>query len=453
MSKSDLSPVEAELRDQLNTYFADVENPTFILGVSGGMDSMSLLYAFYKLDINVLVVHINYGKRGEASDKDAELVEQMAFEWGYDCQTIKVDPDDAAGENFQQWARDVRYGIFRELAEEYEAAGIAVAHHEDDQIETILQKMFRGAGLASWTGMQVWDGELFRPWLKISQQQIEDYAKEKTIPFRTDASNLESGFARNFLRNEWLVKLENHFPGWRVNVLRMAAQAETFQHAVSWIYDYISDEHYGIDREKFHDLESDLQRAIMLHAVKQQAPESSLTTDSLKRVEELASLQTGQELELVPGISIVRNRDWYVINQKEEAESFAFELDRETLKEGKILGSLFYKLQEYKDPDFDSQLYIDADKVSWPVTVRRWKDGDVFQPLGMEGHQQVADHLTNRKVSAAQKHKALAIESFEERIIAVIFPPIENRRPPGTIADPVKCDGSTKFCLNIKHTN
>ncbi len=454
MSKSDLLSIEREVKHQLEKHFASIEAPFFIMGVSGGIDSMSLLYAFHLLDISVLVVHINYGKRGEASDKDAELVEQIAFEWGYDCHTINANPAEAEGENFQQWARNFRYRIFRELADEHEADGIAVAHHQNDQIETILQKLFRGAGLASWSGMQVWDGELFRPFLNISQEKITTYAEEKAIPYRIDASNLESGFARNFLRNEWLEDLEEHFPGWKSNVLRMAEQAEVFQYALSRIYNQISSDENSIKRQKFHELEPSLQRTMILYVIKQEDPGATISTESLKRVEELSSLQTGKGVELAPGISVVRNRDIYTIQTESEDYSPHFELRLgDQLKKGNEFEELLFTLKEYEDVDFERELYLDAEKISWPLKVRTWKNGDKFKPLGMQGHQHVADHLTNRKINAAEKHKALVIESFEESIIAVIFPPIKKRQPPGTIAEHAKCDASTRLCLNIKHRN
>lgn len=456
MSRSGLSSIEKEVKDQLERYFPDIDDPFFVIAVSGGIDSMSLLYSFHRLQISALAVHINYGKRGEASDKDAELVEQIAYEWGFDCQTINADPSDAEGKNFQQWARRFRYDVFRSLAGEYNADGIALAHHRDDQIETILQKMFRGAGLASWTGMEVWDEELFRPLLNISQQEINDYAGEKAVPYRVDASNLESDFARNFLRNEWLEDLENHFPGWKSNVLRMAEQAEIFQHALSRLLDQITDPEKGISRRVFHTMEPGLQKALLLHAIKQKDRNVSVSAESLERVEDLESLQTGKAVEPVPGVSIVRNRGWYVIRTEREVTGPVCKLQIDGgLKEGINFEGLQFILRKYEEGEtaFERELYIDAEKMSWPLNVRRWTNGDRFQPLGMEGHQHVADHLTNRKANAAEKHTALVIESFEERIVAVIFPPIEKRQPPGTIADHVKCDSSTTLCLNIKHGN
>lgn len=449
MSKSELLPIESTVQKKLTKHFPEQNSPFFVVGVSGGMDSMSLLYIFKRLGISGLVVHINYQKRGEASDKDAELVEQMAFEWGFDCQTISVDPAEAKDQNFQQWARDLRYGIFRDLAEEHSADGIAVAHHEDDQIETILQKIFRGAGLTSWTGMDVWDGSVFRPFLGISRAQIEKYVEDKAVPYRTDESNLESDFARNFLRNEWLDRLTDFFPGWKQNVLRVNEQAGNYEKAMGWIARQITNE-YGIGREAFHSLDQNVQKALVLYLLKQREPGIEISHESLQQIEDIEELQTGKAIQLTGRFSILRDRDHYCIVENDSDDFPPISLQLYQLENSSFQkNTLLLSIEICDQPDFEKALYLDAEKISWPIKLRRWKSGDRLQPLGMEGHQQVSDHLTNRKVSAAKKDKALVVETFEEKICAVIFPPIKNQMPIGTIAEHVKCDSQTKHCLKI----
>ncbi len=195
--------------------------PKIILGVSGGSDSMALLYTFYKLEVEVLVVHINYGLRGNESDLDQELVEGMSTQWGIDCYSVKIENKQNEG-NFQSWARAERYRIFKELKDINNLNCIATAHHQSDQIETILQKVLRGSGVEAWEGMSVWDGELFRPFLPFSKTEILSYCEENSIPFRDDKSNLESKYARNFIRNQLEDKFDELFPGWRTNILDLS---------------------------------------------------------------------------------------------------------------------------------------------------------------------------------------------------------------------------------------
>lgn len=142
---------------------------------------MALLYALHKLNIDGLVVHVNYGLRGEESNGDQELVEQVSAMWGFEGCSIR--PGKApGGRNFQQWARDTRYEFFEDLKKEYNADAIAVAHHQDDQLETVLFRILRGSGLDKLSAMNEWDDSrsIWRPFLKIPKQDLIDFAKKST---------------------------------------------------------------------------------------------------------------------------------------------------------------------------------------------------------------------------------------------------------------------------------
>ncbi len=154
---------------------------------------------------------------------------------------------------------------------------------------------------------------------------------------------------------------------------------------------------------------------------------------------------------------MLRDREYYRIISGSGAEEKKV---IETLSRSRIASNYRYNklLLTISECTFSEELFknktlfMDVDKISWPVTLRHWRHGDQFKPLGMEGHQSVADHLTNRKVSAARKQDALVIESFEETICAVIFPPIKKRIKIGTISEEVKCEANTEKCLEIKYS-
>lgn len=411
---------------------------------------MALMYLFHRLEIDGLAVHVNYNRRGRESDMDAELVEQMAFEWGFDCHSLSVDPDEAAGRNFQQWARSVRYDACRALAAEHSADGIVMGHHEDDQVETILQKLFRGAGLASWGGMEEWDRTVWRPFLGFTGQEIMDYIDGHAIPYRTDRSNLQSDYARNFLRNEWIPELEKHFPGWRENVLRMSGQAETFGYALQWIHGRLTDNRGRIERDGLLELEPSLVRSLVLYHLHTVEPGAQVSGDTLRELEKLGSLQTGKYLQLTDQLDIVRDRDHFVITGEEPGVLPPVKVGMDALESGRVTIHGFHlELEPYDDPDFGNGLWLDADAVQWPLTLRPWREGDRFRPLGMKGHQKVSDHLTNRKVNTDARGEALVVTGAEGMIAAVLFPEREHRNPPGTVSEEAKCNGSTELCLTI----
>ena len=450
MSKSDLLPIENTVENHLGRAFPTEDNPSLVVGVSGGADSMCLLHVLHKLDARLHVVHLNYQKRGEESEKDAALVKKISEDFGIECEIVRVNPDEAEGKNFQQWARDVRYHAFEIKAEQVGANGIATAHHQDDQIETVLQKIFRGSGLANWSGMQEWDGRLFRPLLGVSREEIERYCQAKNIPFRTDKSNLDSDYARNFLRNEWLPEMQQYFPGWRRNVLRISEQGEIFASSLKYILDDITDKKDRLNRKAFLQLDEPLKKSVLLYYVNRINETEEISRDALKELSKLDNLQTGKSIQLSKHLELMRDRDHLklVVNTGDTGSFLV--IKKKDLQEKSISFNGFeFALQPYEKPNSEEMLYLDLAAVSWPVRLRRWKEGDRFQPLGMDGHQTVADHLTNRKVSAVEKDMALVLESFEETICAVIFPPIENRSTPGTISEIVKCDSSTRKCLTI----
>ncbi len=454
MNKSELLPIEQTVEQQVVATFGEKKSPIFVLGVSGGMDSMCLLHIFKKLGISTYVVHVNYKKRGLASEKDAQLVVDTARKWGVDYTTLEADPKEGEGYNFQQWAREKRYQQFEKVLERKNAVGIAVAHHRDDQIETILQKIFRGSGLASWSGMEVWDGRIFRPLLTVSREEIMAYVEKNAIPYRTDQSNLTSDFARNLLRNEWLAELSDFFPGWKENILRIRKQAECYEHALQWIADKVTDQN-GIVRKQFHSLEEDLQRSLLLHLLKKEEEGIEVTRSSLNQTEKLETLQTGKAIQLTADYLLLRDREYYRIINDIEDEKVDITLSRNRIAGNYTYNELFLTISNcaFSEKLFkDKTLFLDADKISWPVTLRQWRHGDQFKPLGMQGHQSVADHLTNRKISAVRKQDAFVIESFEETICAVIFPPIKNRTQIGTISEEFKCEANTEKCLEIKYS-
>jgi tRNA(Ile)-lysidine synthase len=346
----------------------------------------------------------------------------------------------------------VRYNIFNSRIEAIGANGITIAHHKDDQIETILQKVFRGSGLASWSAMQIWDGRLFRPLLGISRGEIESYVQERSIIYRDDESNFTSDFARNFLRNQWLPDLEQHFPGWRRNVLRIAEQGQIFASSLRFILQQITDEKDRLNRKAFLQLEKKLQRSVLVYYINQIDESAVISRAALGELDKLEQLQTRKSIQLTERLSLMRDRSYLkLVMDTGETESL-LTIQKEDLQEGGILfNGLQFEVQPFRNPDFKHCLYLDWNAIRGPLRIRRWRDGDQFQPFGMKGHQTVADHLTNRKVNATEKVEALVLESFEETIYAVIFPPMERRQPPGTISENAKFGPSTKQCLIIKN--
>lgn len=424
-------------------YFDD--GAFFISGVSGGPDSMALLYLFHKLNLKTLVVHINYGKRGKDSDLDQELVEQMAFQWNFECCAVRLDSKEAEGENFQNWARNERYRIFRELKEDYKANAIITAHHQDDQLETILQRVFRGSSPTAWQGMKEREDDLFRPLLNFTKQEIVEYCEAESVPHRTDESNLESGFARNFIRHDLSKKLDEFFPGWQQNILALRAQGSMFEASLDLIARQVWDGE-KIDLKSFSELPEDLKSAVIKNVLDKLSVSSHYSKGQLGELAKLDQLQTGKLLEAGPFV-FTRNRDEIYIHKEKKKVVISEIITEEEAAHGFSAGNIFIK--KIKENAAKSSLILDFAKLSWPLKLRNWESGDNFNPLGMQGSQKISDHLANRKIPAHLKGKALVLCGSDGTIYAIIYPGSAQNLEEGAIAELAKCENTTTTYLTI----
>lgn len=444
MPKSLDTLMQDHLKEVLNKYFE--EEDSFILGVSGGPDSMALLYLMHLLNRDVLVVHVNYGKRGDSSDKDQELVEQMSFAWGFESCSVSLDPVNAKNQNFQKWARDQRYQFFRDLKENNSAAAIITAHHQQDQVETILQKILRGSAPPAWQGMTIWDGELLRPLLPFSKDQIIKFCDANSVPFRIDESNENSDFARNFIRNQLSEKLDELFPGWQQNLLDLNTFGSAYSSAIDFVLKSISVDG-SIELKELRNLNPDLKRAVLKRFLDVNGLEGRYSKQQLKDLEEIESLQTGKSIRFGDA-ELIRDRNLIRLNKTLEIDSPEPEiLNRSDAVSGYETSYFTVKLSDQK-PSSPS-LRIDSSKLDWPLEIRQWKHGDSFSPLGLDGSQKVSDHLTNRKIPTVLREKALVLCGSGGSIYAIIYPDNADIVERGAIADPVKCDPHTQTYLTI----
>lgn len=451
MNKLESNRVINLVEEYLETCFPEKDQRSIILGVSGGPDSMSLLYILSKLNVQVMVVHCNYQLRGEESNSDQKLVEDTAFMWGFDTVSTRLDPEEAEDGNFQNWARNRRYQIFRDIKKETGADAIATAHHQDDQLETIIQKILRGAGMTAWQGMKLWNGELFRPLLEFSKAEILQFASRSHIPYRLDSSNEESTYARNFLRNGWFPILDDLFPGWRENILKVPERAKEHEALTKALIGSLMPDDRSIMRNRLIALAPEVQKPLILQILKSMDEEIRVSSGALENLEKLESLQTGKKLLFNEIWSLTRDRDRFIISEEKSDVIPAVLISRSDIRREKLLVHGFQmEEKQWQNQINSSILQLDADSLEWPLKVRVWQEGDVINPYGMEGTQKISDLLTNNKISATQKSTVLVVEVFDGRICAVIFP---HGSKPGTIADWARCTPETNTMLLIRKSD
>ncbi len=421
--------------------------------MSGGPDSMALLYLLKRAGVKTFVVHCNYGLRGKSSDNDQALVEEMCMLWNIECNTVRLDVKESSEKNFQNWARDRRYEIFFDLKKQFEANYIVTAHHQDDQIETLFQRILRGSGLSSWSGMSVMDGKIFRPLLDVSKTEIMEFVQQFNIPYRIDSTNEESTYARNFLRNNWFPELNNKFPGWRTNVLAISQRAKEFNQLVKLAAEHVVTEEGNLQRDEFLSKPEPVQRALFHYAMKNQDANTHISGKFLENINKLSMLQTGAKLPISGTWNVIRDRDYFVISTSESEKS-----EKQTVTKNDVCNngaeSKFFSLNkaDFSGDFHQNQLSLDIDSITFPITIRQWQNGDTFSPLGMQGSQLVSDHLTNRKIPAVLKKSVKVIESFDGTICAVIFPPNSGIDEIGTVSDVCRCTEKTNESLILSYT-
>jgi len=449
MNRFESSPVVKDFRENLEIV-KGLESATFVCGVSGGVDSMTLLYLLHRHNTNCTVVHCNYRLRGAESDKDRDLVEQISALWNFECITATFDPAETESQNTQAWAREKRYQVFRDIKRECKADYIVTAHHQTDQIETILQKILRGSGLSSWKGMDLVDGDLFRPLINSSKREILDFATALEVPFREDESNKEPGYARNFIRQELAPDMDHFFPGWRENVLKLPQRADEFSLMADVLLSRLMIGEKQIGRKELLEMPASLWPVVWHHFFKKNLPDISWSEGLMNRFLAIDELQTGAEIELNETWKIIRNRDHFeLVKSGRSDKGKQIKVSRNDLSNGFFLEGNRMIITSPKSLHERGSLHLDADKIKWPLTVRRWQNGDRMQCLGMKGRKKIADLLADKKISTSQKKDAILIESFDGIVTAVIFPHITADGQAGIISEQVKCSGATKQILLI----
>lgn len=319
------------IKKELNKYRIDIKGGYIIVGVSGGPDSMCLLHNLINYNCNIIVCHVNYGLRGKDSDKDEELVRKFCLKNKIKCHILKYHRK----KQDENTLRDFRYAFFRKMFKKYNTNStcakasidglIAVAHNADDQIETILMNFIRGASLKGLGGMNLLSGEIIRPLLHVSRDEITKYLKKNNIPYRIDKTNRNTIFFRNKIRNELIPVLCAYNPNITDSINR---NAEVFRDLYQFIDDFSLLLFSSISTCKKNTVEIDYKKWILLpKAMKTEVLKQSiikivgnlqdLQSVQLKEITEMLTnnISSGKK-ELLKNLSIEEKYDIIVVKLK-----------------------------------------------------------------------------------------------------------------------------------------
>ncbi|HMN31953.1 MAG: tRNA lysidine(34) synthetase TilS [Chitinophagaceae bacterium] len=407
-------------------------NKRYLLAVSGGVDSMVMCNLFLKSKFQFEVAHCNFQLRNLESDGD----EQLVLDWCKKNHIIchhqsfnTLEFKEAENISIQEAARVLRYQYFYTLLATHSLDFIVTAHHQNDNIETVLFHFFRGTGLAGMCGIPAFQQQIIRPMLSFSKQDIFNYANQNQIIFREDSSNKKNIYTRNFFRNELLPQIEKVLPNAQQNIAQNIIRfSESYQIYKQQIESY---------RKKLIEKRGNDWYVPILKLKKQQ-PLQSITYELLKPFG-FSYLQTIQILKLIDSESgrkiaaqnylLFKDRNFFIITQTRSTESqyIQFEKQNQQIETSdfklniKLLSSENYHLS--KDT---SILQLDADKIKGTLLLRKWKQGDYLYPLGMNKKKKVARILIDEKIALTDKEKIWVVES-NKNIIGIVGLKIDNR--------------------------
>ncbi|MFA6456161.1 MAG: tRNA lysidine(34) synthetase TilS [Bacteroidota bacterium] len=407
-----------------------------IVAVSGGIDSMVLLDILASLrgalKIRLSVAHVNFELRGRSSDLDEQSVRKRAAKLRIPFFTAKFETKEFAASkkmSIQEAARDLRYGFFDNLKKSLTADLIATAHNANDNAETMLFHFFRGSGVKGLTGIPVQRGQYVRPLLSVTRKEIEQYAKEHQIKFREDATNLKQDYTRNFIRRTLVPQIEQRINTSLVNT--MNRESEIFSLLSDFIDNQIEQKYRQLVKgsslvvDKALSLHPFLQRATVKRLLESFSIEPSFT--AIASVIELLSNQKGSVAEIGDGFVAERTADYIEIRKQTVNQGFEYTVPSvSSIRNGAFTFSIKSPPKQNKQAGEPSKEYVDAAQISFPLTVRSWKPGDVFYPLGMKGRKKLSDFFGERKLTAAQKAEVPVVLSGD-RIIWVAGMRLDDR--------------------------
>lgn len=403
-----------------------------LAAVSGGIDSMVMAELFLDAGIKPGIAHCNFCLRGEESDGDEEFVRAFAANNGLPFFTKRFETGRYAAENhvsIQMAARELRYGWFEKTREENGFTRIAVAHNLNDNIETLLLNLTRGTGLTGLSGIKPASGHIIRPLLFATREEITRYSEENGIHFREDRSNSQTKYIRNKIRHKIIPLLKEINPSAEATLNETALRLSELDEFMVKKMNDIREGLISYDNEDITIGIRDLGKEALNRSVLYELfMPWGITGSNLPELEKVIKGRTGARL-MTPGHIITKNRGQIIISPARQQESIIYSAaSADDLKALPIIDSAEYLSRStiQSIPAGSDVACLDAEKVTFPVIIRKKGAGDYFYPLGMDRKKKISDFLIDGRFSLPEKEKILVMES-ENRIVWVLGCRIDNR--------------------------
>jgi tRNA(Ile)-lysidine synthase len=389
----------------------------YLLTVSGGIDSVVMAELFHATGIDFDFAHCNFHLRSEESDGDQAFVEKLALRMNVRCFVEHFDTHDFAEKNgisIQMAARDLRYEWFEEIREKNGYDFIVTGHNRNDMVETVLINFARGSGIRGLSGIRARHGFLVRPLLFASRAEIRKYADEHSLAWREDSSNAEIKYIRNRIRHVLIPEFEAINPAFMKNatdtISRLSQTEQLLNLALAQIKKSVWIElpdKFLIDIEKLSEYPA--VETLLFEFLKEFGFTPLLVRSIMSSFE-----STPGKRFITRTHSVTRDRTHLIITKNEVPIDAEMEIDADTAH---VTYPIHLTLDRiivnpgYTIPSENRYAVLDWDRLVFPLTLRRWRAGDHFQPLGMKGTKKISDFLIDNKVSLPDKQHVWVIES------------------------------------------
>lgn len=414
-----------------------------LVALSGGPDSVFLLQFLHKYKnkykIETSAFHLNHKLRGKAADLDEKFCSRLCRSLGVRYYSSSKDVRKFAKKNkisVEEAGRLIRYKLLNEISHKNNYSKIATAHIQDDNTETVFLNIIKGSGVTGMSGIPAKRGNIIRPVLCLSKDEILDYLHKNKIAYRLDESNLSEDYERNFIRNQIIPLVKSRLnPSLDETIFNSSFIFQSLKDFIEknisvCLNKVISTEKFGLTiniglLEDFHkSIVSESLRSIVSDKWK-----VSLNFDDVKRILELTNKQSGVIIELSENLIALRNREKIIIKKR----SLEINPEKYFIKQGETLktnyGILSVKIPANDKINFNTEPgteYISADKISDKLIIRKWREGDKFIPLGMKGEKKISDFLIDIKMNRFEKQNQFILLDGK-KIIWLIGKRIDNR--------------------------
>ena len=394
-----------------------LKDKKLLVAISGGIDSVVLVQLLTTLNFTVSLAHCNFQLRGLESDLDEEFVINLGEKLNLQTFTtnVLINPNGS----IQLAARKFRYEWFQELIETHNFDFVLTAHHADDNLETFLINLTRGSGLDGFTGIPEINGTIIRPFLPFSRKEIKAYATSNNISWREDQSNTSTKYVRNKIRHQIAPDLKEINP----NLLTSFAKTiDNLKESKEIINDRVKDVVKEITTEKDGILKFEISKIQQLKNPKAYLYEilKKYQFTEWNDVYDLLSAQSGKQI-LSESHILLKDRNFLILSDRdfEIAQETSYFIHENT-KEIKSPIHLTFEEVTQENKQHKNTIYVAAEKLQFPLIIRKWENGDYFYPLGMQGKKKLSKYFKDEKLSLFQKKDIWLLCNSKNEIIWII---------------------------------